>query len=169
MIPELEKLGCKTMLYVGWRADCKPWWHDYMAERLGKDRVDVLEVFGGNVADMEREIWAGRYRVSQVIHGDARYDGVIPYDVIFWDHGPEHVTYDDLKVATKNLLESASKALVYCCPWGDWPQGPEGGNVHEIHANSVTPEQLIGLGMNVVTFGQSGQQNEGELVAWIYR
>jgi hypothetical protein len=155
------------MLYIGWRHDCSPWWHDHMGKELGGP-LGVLEIFPKNLDDLEREIWLGRYNVASIIAGDARDPASHIrkgyWDVIFWDHGPEHVTLEDLKIATPRLIDHAGKALVYCCPWGDWPQGEEDGNCHEVHRNSVTVEQLDSLGLFVTSFARAGQQNEGELV-----
>jgi hypothetical protein len=155
------------MLYVGWRRDCKPWWHDYMAKQLQVQDLGVLEIWPANVEDLKSEVWAGRYD-CRVIQGDARDPvdsiGLNDWDLIFWDHGPEHVSREDLELATERLFRCAGKALVYCCPWGDWPQGEEYGNEHEVHRNSVTVGQLQRLGMEVACFGYEGQEHEGELV-----
>jgi hypothetical protein len=168
VIPLLKRNGIRSMLYVGWRRDCKPWWHDHMAKELGVTDLGVLEIFPKNVADLEQQVWAGRYD-CRVIQGDARDPkksiGLNDWDLIFWDHGPEHVTAEDLKVATEELFRCCRKALLYCCPWGDWPQGEEDGNVHEVHRNAVTKEQLFDLGFTLFSTGAEGQQGEGELVA----
>lgn len=169
VIPLLKKLDCKSMLYVGWRRDCKPWWHDYMTKELGGP-LGVLEIFPNNLHDLEQAVWSGRYNVASIIAGDARDPASSLtkgyWDVIFWDHGPEHVSLQDLQECTPKLFEYAGKVLLYCCPWGDWPQGADGGNEHEVHRNSVTAEQLQRLGMKVSCHGLEGQKNEGELIAW---
>ena len=166
MIPHLKDYNIRSMLYVGWRRDCKPWWHDYMAKELGVQDLGVLEIFPKNVADMEQAIWSGRYN-CRVIQGDARDPkksiGLHDWDLIFWDHGPEHVTAEDLRLATEQLSRCC-RVLLYCCPWGDWPQGEEDGNAHEVHRNAVTPEQLLDLGFRVRKIGAPGQAGEGELV-----
>lgn len=167
VIPLLKKAGVQSMLYVGWRRDCKPWWHDYMAKELG-GKLGVLEIFPRNLADLEQAVWAGRYQVDQMLAGDARYPEhvLVPgeWDVIFWDHGPEHVSAEDLKMATERLYRCAGKALLYCCPLGEWPQGMEDGNEFEIHRNSVTKEQFFDLGFTIWTCGSPGQAGEGEIV-----
>lgn len=172
MIPRLALLEVKSMLYVGWRHDCKPWWHDHMARQLGVT-LGVLEIFQKNISDLEHLVWEGRYDVKSIIWGDARKpeESIVEgfWDLIFWDHGPEHVDHDDLCTTTPKLLKHAGKMLLYCCPWGNWPQGEEDGNVHEVHRNSVTSEQLSNLGMTVKTFAEPGQQNEGELVGWMFK
>lgn len=161
----------KSLLYVGWRRDCKPWWHDTFCPKLGIERVGVLEIFPKNLNDLEQEIWAGRYNVTPIL-GDARKPHLSlkprEWDIIFWDHGPEHVSAEDLEKATQLLKMFAGRLLLYCCPWGDWPQGPEDGNEHEIHRNAVTTEQLTKHGMMVTEFGKIGQAGEGELLGFCF-
>lgn len=165
-----ERTSPRSFLYVGWRHDCKPWWYDVMCTRLGVNRVEVLEIFPKNVADLEMQVWSGRYpNISNVAKGDVR-SAAVDHDVIFWDHGPEHVSYDDLVLATKGLQVQVGKVLIYCCPWGEWPQDATDNNEHEIHRTTVTKEMLEGLGFQIVrTFGQPGQSGEGELLAYYFR
>lgn len=159
----------KSLLYVGWRYDCKPWWHDTYCPMLGIEKIGVLEVFPKNHSDLEQQVWSGRYNVQPIL-GNVMNIGshVKPkeWDIIFWDHGPEHVTRDQLDQVTPVLMETAGSLLLYCCPWGDWPQGAEDGNEHEIHRNAVSKEQLVNLGLTVSTFGKPGQANEGELIGF---
>jgi hypothetical protein len=170
-----EKIQPKSLLYVGWRHDCKPWWYDTMCKELGIDQVSVLEIFPKNVADLELKVWEGRYDL-QVHRGDVmqyayelfRHDIKDAHDIIFWDHGPEHVNDDDL-IQTTRMLKNAAKLLIYCCPWGLWPQDATDNNEHEIHRTTVTQEMLEGFGFEVKMFGQPGQEGEGELLAYFYR
>lgn len=161
-----------SMLYIGWRSDCHPWWHRVLCPALGIKKIGILEIDGGNFNTAVAKAKEGHFGAVdyQVIHGDARkiLEHVQPgtYDVIFWDHGPEHVSVDDLKIATQAIISAAGRLVIYCCPWGAWPQGATGGNEHEEHKNSIEPEQLTALGLNVVTFGESGQSMEGELFAF---
>jgi hypothetical protein len=127
----------------------------------------VLEIFDKNFHDLDQLVWAGRYDVKPIL-GDVRfierYVNTCEYDVIFWDHGPEHVSMDDLISTTTKLKKFAGKCLIYCCPWGLWPQGPEDGNVSEIHQIEIDAEMLKEFGMVVQEFGQAGQRGEGELL-----
>lgn len=162
-----RKSNPESFLYVGWRYDCKPWWHDWFAKEMGVSRVTVLDIFPKNVADFELQVWNGRYR-GEAILGDVRNIKNIvkprEHDVIFWDHGPEHVTLGDLNIVTPYLKEAAGKTLIYCCPWGHWPQGAEDNNENERHVNDVAPEMFEQLGLWTKTFASAGQQQEGELV-----
>lgn len=165
---KIEAKNPKSLLYIGWRSDASPWWHDKFCKELGIEKIAVLEIFPPNFQNLEREVAKGRYKVKPIL-GDARqlnqYVAPEEYDVIFWDHGPEHVTLSDLQKATPMLGAMAGRMLLYCCPWGEWSQGPEGSNLDEEHKNYVTPEQLIPMGLHVMTFGGSGQAAEGELIA----
>ncbi len=170
-VPKLVAGGFNyDMLYIGWRHDCKRWWHDKLARDIGNVEIDVLEIFPPNAAKLEEQVWAGKYElVNRVYVGDVR-DGLpdaanlTHYDVIFWDHGPEHVTIDEL-ISTTEKLSKRCGILVYSCPWGEWPQGIEDGNENEIHRCSIQPEDLERLGFEVRTVGSSGQAGEGEIVA----
>lgn len=168
------KAQCKptSMLYVGWRHDGRPWWYDQFGPSLGITRYGILEIFPKNHSDFELLVWAGRYK-SEAILGDVRKIDqlVIPgeWDIIFWDHGPEHVTWEDLRETTPRIFGVCGKMLLYACPWGAWPQGMEDGNEHEVHRNFVTEEQFQELGLTTRTFGGPSQALEGELVGWKFR
>ena len=161
---DLAVLAPESLLYVGWRRGCSSWWDDTFRAslRIPQGRSAVIEIYEDNYRDALRMV------PMKVIHGDAREieRHVFPgeFDVIFWDHGPEHVPSSDLELCTKKLITFAGKALVYCCPWGRWPQGPEGGNVYETHYE-VDDGMLVNLGMRVRRFGAPGQERNGELVA----
>lgn len=168
-----KKLGINSMLYVGWRHDTRPWWYTDFAKSLNARYVSVLEAFGPNVADLKREVDAGKYDV--VVHqGDIRkFDELFPngreekfFDLIFWDHGPEHVNLDELRQVTDVLAQHAGKIVLYAAPWGSWPQGADGGNQLEIHQVDLMPEHLESLGMVVKSYGGPGQGNVGELISW---
>lgn len=159
----------QSFLYIGWRRDCSPWWYDRLCKELEVTRVGVMEIFPKNIIDLQNEVLAGRYDAT-VTAGDVReidrYFSAGEWDVIFWDHGPEHVTLEDLKTTTEKLCNVAGKLVIYCCPWGDWPQGIEDMNEHEIHLSSMTDEYLTELGFRVFMFNSPGQDHEGELLGF---
>lgn len=158
-----------SMLYIGWRYDGSPWWYDKFGPSMGVVKFGVLEIFPKNVADLEQKVWDGRYN-ADVIQGDARKitEFVVPgqWDIIYWDHGPEHVSWEDLKACTPLLILAAGKMLLYSAPWGHWPQGEEDGNEHEVHKNSVTISQFAELGLEYEVFGGPSQKQEGEICGW---
>lgn len=169
-----KRLGeVNSLLYVGWRHDCHPWWYTKFCPALGVKKIDILEIFPPNFSHAENMAWAGKFGVeTNVILGDVTefVRPALSYDVIFWDHGPEHVTFDQLIMTTESL-SWMSKLLIYACPWGEWPQGAEGGNIHEEHKMALEPHHLKSLGMDVCAVGKSGQipGNEGELISMFWR
>jgi hypothetical protein len=176
-----EKCGeVENLLYVGWcagkgpgRGQTIPWWHDVFAKRLGAKNIDVLDIFEPNIAELENQVWSGKFDIHIMPQlGDVRTvkNYFIPqfHDVIFVDHVPEHLSQSDLEKTTELLKEQTAKLLVYACPWGVWEQGPQDGNEHERHLNDIYPETLADLGMTVLQYGSPHQSGEGELIAyWI--
>lgn len=159
----------KSLLYIGWRHDCHPWWWQTFCPALGIEKIGVLEIFNPNFQDLQRRVETGRMNVRPIL-GDARkideYVRAREYDVIFWDHGPEHVSLEDLNRITPLLFSTAGRMLLYCCPWGNWPQHAD-GNPDEEHKNSVMDWHLTALGMDVVTTGHGPSQDQkGELIAF---
>lgn len=164
-----EKLQPRSLLYVGWRHDAKPWWYDSFGPALGIQKFGILEVFPKNHSDFEQLVWSGRYSADAILGDVRRIDSLVKpreWDIIFWDHGPEHVTWEDLQACTPKIFSMCGKMLLYSAPWGEWPQGIEDNNEHEVHRNSVTVEQFKELGLETTTFGGPSQGLEGELCGW---
>lgn len=163
VIPEIKAMNPESLLYVGWRRDTNSWWDSHFRVEIGvpQSRSAVIEIFDDNYRAASSVL--GRH----VFHGDIREieKHVFPgeFDIIFWDHGPEHVSNEDLEACTPKLFSFAGKALIYCCPWGLWPQGVEGGNVNEVHYE-VGDDTLRRLGMKVTPLGGPGQDRNGELI-----
>lgn len=162
-----------SLLYVGWRKDTRPWWYEKLCTEIWDlQDICVLEIFQNNVDDLQKKIEEGVYDVKW-LKGDVRKIDELEdpikkgeFDVIFWDHGPEHISFVDLKCITPKLLDYAGKMLIYCCPWGKWPQGSLEGNNDEIHRCSLAPKQLEEMGFTVKYFGTSGRAGQGELIAY---
>lgn len=171
LIPLFKGVGAKSLLYVGWRHDCHPWWYRKFAPSLGIQKIGIVEVFPPNIADARQKASDGNFGEPgnvDIYACDIRNileSGLQDYDVIFWDHGPEHVSQADLEKTTP-ALKGKCKILIYSCPWGSWPQGADGGNEHEKHMWDVEPEVFKNLGMEFCTVGKSGQVNLGEIIAW---
>lgn len=162
----------KSLLYVGWRHDCHPWWYTKLCPMLGIEKIGIVEIFQQNKQHADMMAREGKFGQNVKVHLQdvtkiSRIDERFKYDVIFWDHGPEHVSIQDLKKTTAELSK-LSKLLIYACPWGEWPQGTEDGNVNERHMISIEPRDLEELGMIVDTVGESGRfpGKEGELIAF---
>ena len=163
-----------AFLYVGWRHDCDPWWFNVFCKRLGTTDVSVLEIFKKNVEDLRRLMQEGRTPAIWIIPGDVReIDEIVPkdrFDFIFWDHGPEHISQEDLETTHRKLLDCTTNVLMYSCPWGVWEQGPEDHNEHEIHRNSIYEETFQRLDASVIDkTGAPNVENRGELVAYWFK
>lgn len=159
--------GVDSMLYVGFRSDSPTWWIDTFGRKmLGTRRFGVVEIFEKNC-----ELVRGKFNDIECFHADVRCldDTIVgmSWDMIFWDHGPEHVSTVDLIAVTPSLMVAARKWLLYCCPWGVWPQGALYDNEHERHY-PVYPETFEGLGMTTVRLGTVDQSSAqpGELIAY---
>jgi hypothetical protein len=170
-----DAVGASSLLYVGIRHDTSPWWLKDLCPRLGITRVGVVEIFPKNLSDFEQQFWAGKYGESfsdvELISGDVReIDKLVnvgEYDIIFFDHGPEHLDPEDIDLVTRKLERIAGKLVLYSAPWGHWPQGEEDGNEHEVHRSNLIPDDFRRLGMNVETVNSEGVENGGELIAWM--
>ena len=128
--------------------------------------IDVLEIFPPNVFALE--IINRRWKIfNEITCGDVRSVEQIlkhRYDVIVFWHGPEHLGLLDF-VPTMRKLEDFAKHLLICgCPWGDYPQGPEKGNPHEMHMTSLVPKDFKLLGFTTSTLRSPGRGSN--LLAW---
>lgn len=162
-----------SMLYIGWTGGSHPWWHRKFCPDLGVSRVGVLEIYTPNFNQLAAEAKGGLFsevKEYELIHGDAReIDKFVQkdrFDIVFWDHGPEHVSWEELQEASKRIFDIAGRMVIYCCPWGKWPQDALGGNESEIHRFDVLPDHFSKLGMKVDMTGGCNQEKEGELIGY---
>ena len=156
-----KPLNLKSMLYVGWTASTKHWWCEEFPEKLGIETIGLIDIFKPNL-DKARGNPVVKQKVSEFILGDVcKVDTLIEdgkYDLIFWDHGPEHAPEESLTEALETLKKSAAKCVITACPWGHFPQGKIGGNVHEIHQFDVLPDH----------FEPAGYESDGGYLAEAY-
>ena len=119
-----------SVLYIG--AKKKRW--DYVPEmHNGGAEITALEACKENADG----IWWSVY-FKRVIHGDVRYIDYLDlgrdkFDVVFWWHGPEHVSKAEAKELVPKLVALANKYVVFGVPWGVVPQGAVKGNYYEVH------------------------------------
>jgi len=161
-----KKLEPKSFLYVGHRVT-KRWWHEKFCAELGVERKGLVEIFPDNIAIAKMELKDDNI---EIIQNDVRCIDKFAvegeWDIVFWDHGPEHCDEEDLDPATTILKQYVGKALIYCCPWGRWPQGILYENEWERHRTSVQPEMFERNGMTTVTTGEETVAGEGELIGY---
>ena len=140
----------KSVLYVG----AKPNRHHYADVFHKKDYVvTFLEVFDENVAGLLALDW-----INEVIKGDVRNCGPIlqgrRFDVVFFWHGPEHLTEDETLVTLPELERLARRLVVLGCPWGTYQQGAVGGNPFERHVAAFDYEFFETKGYAVECLGE---------------
>lgn len=162
LIPELfESPG--TLLYVGARADAHSWLEELLA--VGHQTV-ILEVWPENVEGLQ-SLFADK---AWIVQGDVREDAVYPagiksFDYVFWWHGPEHLSHDEVIPTIKNLESKTKKLIALAAPYGIYPQGAHKGNPHEEHKTTIYPYLFRSLSYNVVTDGEVDQPGS-EVVGW---
>ena len=119
-----------TVLYIG--AKSNRW--DYVPEMYSAGaEITVLEACEYNVEGL----WGHEY-FEKIIHGDVRYIDYLDlgrekFDVVFWWHGPEHVSKAEAKELVPKLVNLANKYVVFGVPWGVVPQGIVLDNIYEVH------------------------------------
>ena len=129
MIPELFTGKYKSVLYIGARINRCDYLHQF---RQSGYVIDIVEVFEPNACYYSAMEW-----IRQVYNIDIKdYIPATPYDVIFWWHGPEHVSTDDLPAILWNL-EKSCKIIILGCPWGIFDLKPDYGNSHEEHISHL--------------------------------
>lgn len=158
-LPDLFKYG-GTALYIGasmYRAD-------YLTELHETGyKVTVLDIWFPNTWHL-----AADKRAARVIHGDVRNVdkmGFVPFDVAFWWHGPEHLTWKDgLKALAQ--LEKLANLVVIGCPDGNYPLGPAYGNPHEQHLSAWVPGDFEKMGYKAESLGGEPGTETCHILAW---
>ena len=135
-----------TVLYIGAK---KSRW-DYVPEMYNAGaKITVLEAYEENAEGLKESSYFER-----VIHGDVRYINYLDlgrdkFDVVFWWHGPEHVSKAEAKELVPKLVNLANKYVVLGVPWGVVPQGVVKGNMYEVHLSSWDIQDFIDIDFNV--------------------
>ena len=128
----------ESVLYVGASAPR----HDYL-ELF--PHADILEIDPESVSGMATFM-------NKVMQGDITT--FVPehhYDMIFWWHGPEHVT-KELSVLTINRLKKYCNMLIVGTPWGYSP--------HPGHVSEWDVQDMVDLNMLVTTIGEKNQYGQ---------
>ena len=156
LVPEL--FGPGSLLYVG--ASIRR--AQFMPELIAAGRqVTILEAYEPNAAHYRQ-----KFGQDRVIHGDIRDLCKLTaerYSVIFWWHGPEHVTREDLP-AILATIESRADLVVLGCPWGAYPQKDVGRNRYEKHLSELIPEDFWGWGYETSQLGKLNVPNSSNIV-----
>ncbi len=157
----------ETMLYVGHRYDTNPWWRTTFRTALGNPSLDVLDVQRENL-DTAGGIDGLRNLILDDVRNVPEY--LTPYDLVFWDGGPEHLPRQEALDLLK-AISSKHRHVLIGCPWGYQLQG-KGPTDWEFHHWGPMPEDFIniGPGWQAVTHGVmfDGQGNgHGDVHAWV--
>jgi hypothetical protein len=167
-----KKLEAKSLLYVGWTPSSTNWWYTEFCKKLSIEKVSVVEVYDANYNNLNNWITRSKYNIKSYCRNIFDVDSFIDnneYDIIFWDHGPEHASIEDLNAVTPKLMQKSGKALIYSCPWGKWPQDTIGSNTFEKHLTEVTTDMLKSLNLEVHSFNKPDQVNCGELIGVYFK
>jgi len=141
--------------------------------------IDILEVFEQNVTALKRVNKEGRAYINRdigpgifrdVFLGSAvDVEKIIPegrtYDVVMFNHGPEHLASWEVVPTIEKLEKITSKLLILGCPWGIYRQGPVHGNDYEKHLSYLYPPMFKKLGFTVRTLGEKDVK-KSHVLAW---
>jgi hypothetical protein len=149
-----------SLLYVGARADA----HSWLPELLDAGNlVTILEIWEPNVIGlMDSPIYS---RLHRLIQGNIQDFERHEFDYIWWWHGPEHISQEQIPSTLLKLEDMAYKMIVLACPFGVYNQGTYKGNPFEEHKCHLTPDFFINLGCSVETDGIQDSPGS-EIVAW---
>ena len=88
------------------------------------------------------------------------------YDLVFWYHGPEHVTKDELDAALANCERAVKPGgmVVLGCPWGDGPDGNV-ASPYGKHVSKWYPEDFTDRGYHAAV-GGTKDSGYSSLIAW---
>lgn len=150
LAPDLFTEAHKSVLYVGARNGGFEYGRDF---RVAKIKITMLEAFEENVNYLKQIPW-----IVEVIHGDVRYKKIENnYDIVFWWHGPEHISEIELPLTVKKLESICNNIVVMGCPWGMYEQSdnPYGNykNPYEVHVSHFDYHIFEKMGYKVECLG----------------
>jgi len=123
-------------------------------------KIDILEPFKGNC-----DYYRGVIGINKVHQGTIqKFITPIKYDIVFWWHGPEHVTKEDLEISLKNMESMAKFLVVLGSPWGKNDQEQIYGNPLEKHVSSIYEEDFNQRGYAVDAIGTKDTWNSNLLI-----
>jgi len=149
--PDLfEPYKYKTVLYVGAKSSHFRFGQEF---RNAKYEISILEPFKPNVDYLKTVPW-----LTEVFEGDIRDLSVFiekkqKFDIVFWWHGPEHISEQELMSVLPNLEKICNHKVVLGCPWGEYPQDAIGGNPYEVHVSALSYDVFEEFGYNVECLG----------------
>lgn len=155
-IPDVFKY--KSVLYIGA--------HEGRMEMLKDFRnfgyiIDIVEPFDKNVEYCKLIPGVDNVYLSTI----QDFKPNKKYDIIFWWHGPEHISEGEINSTFKHIENMGMKFVILGCPWGKYEQTAIKGNDYEIHQKHWYPEELNRLGYKTNTIGTVDVKGSN-LLAW---
>jgi hypothetical protein len=144
----------KSVLMVGWRYDSDSSFVDFMINE-GKD-LTIVEIYEPNTKTIRSD-------VNIVCSDILDYEINKPYDLLLWQHGPEHVFKSEVFDLIKKIKDKF-KYIVLETPYGANDQGEMYGNIYEAHVSEWTEQDYEKLGMNWVKY--AGADNNAFIIAY---
>jgi hypothetical protein len=141
-----------------------------LMEKFGASSVEYLEVFQGNI-----DFHAGKpYKIKL---GDGReidkYYSNDSIDLVFFLHGPEHISKEDMLPMFDKCFDVCKKAVLFACPYGGYydGQGEMGGNIHEDHIQKNMREDTFDSSFDnyEIFYFDKEREHSGESVIIIQR
>jgi hypothetical protein len=123
--------------------------------------LELLEIWSPNIDHYSN---GGPFHDLKL--GDIREVDGLTHDALFWWHGPEHISKDEIPVVLERL-EGMVSAIVLGCPWGKYRQGAEYGNPYEEHKATLYPVDFLDWGYEVATCGMADTGDGlSHILAW---
>jgi uncharacterized protein YciI len=144
----------KTILMVGWRYDSDFSFVDFMIEE-SKD-LTIVEIYEPNTKNVRKEV---TIHCSDILDFDIEKE----YDLLLWQHGPEHVFKSEVLDFVKKVSDKF-KHIVFETPYGHNPQGEMYGNIYETHVSEWEEKDYTDLGFNYVKY--AGVNNDAFIIGY---
>lgn len=144
----------KSIVMVGWRHDSDASFVDYMVDN-GKE-LTIIEIYEPNTASVRKEV---QIHCSDILNFE--FDRT--YDLLIWQHGPEHVFKEEAYNFIKKV-DTVFKHIVLETPYGYNEQGEMYGNIYETHVSEWTEEDYKNMGFSYVRY--AGKNNDAFIIGY---
>ena len=149
----------RTVLYIG----CKKGRSQFLSDfRDSGYTIDIVEPYKPNYEYCLELDWVRKVSLCTIQNYQSPSNSI---DVVFWWHGPEHITKEEIIDTLARLEDIAKEYVVLGCPWGKYEQGEIGGNEFEHHLTHWYPEDFEKLGYRTSTIGKKDRKGSN-LLSW---
>ena len=158
-----------SLLNIGQRHDSDWWWYKEIKEEVDKVTCDILDIWPANIDYLHSfngQPDEGIHLNYNPILGDVRtWEPIRRYDLVIWNHGPEHLLVPDAVDAMKKLINVADWGVFVSCPDGSTMEQKRNlilykgvalfGNPAEEHVSLITHENFFSrVGMHSKSDGK---------------